>query len=133
MKNKLIAIIGITVLLASYNSATAQNTNDMKMVGTNSGTYAPKYLSVPEFKKCLSTENHGTWKGYCLPSKIIKGCPTASFNELKKLDIPTCNTNNLVKKIQLEPGPVVAINGKPISSNTKSTFDNAKGKDNEQN
>ncbi|ASG68046.1 hypothetical protein fh0823_05320 [Francisella halioticida] len=90
------------------------------MVGTNSGTYTPKYLSVPEYKKCLEVYSFGSWKGYCLPNKIKNHCPTSSFNKLKQLDLLNCQEDDkTIKNIPLEPGPVIVINGKPIDTSVK--------------
>lgn len=113
------SLLTLSTLVTSCDTNKTTTQNTPKMVGTNPGTYTPKYLSVPEYKKCLETHDFGTWKGYCLPSKIKDGCPTSSFNELRKLNLIGCQDDNAIKKLSLEPGPVIAINGKPIDTSTK--------------
>ncbi|WP_150466343.1 hypothetical protein [Francisella sp. SYW-9] len=110
------SLLLLSTLITSCDTDKTNVQSPPKMVGTNSGTYTPKYLSVPEYKKCLDTHDFGTWKGYCLPSKIKDGCPTSSFKELRKLNLIGCQDNNTIKKLPLEPGPVIAINGKPIDT-----------------
>ncbi|MED7789100.1 hypothetical protein [Francisella sp. 19X1-34] len=111
-----ISLLALSALVTSCDTDKAATQSSAKMVGTNSGTYTPKYLSVPEYKKCLETHDFGTWKGYCLPSQIKDGCPTSSFKELRKLNLIGCQNDKAIKKLPLEPGPVIAINGKPIDT-----------------
>ncbi|API86778.1 hypothetical protein [Francisella uliginis] len=118
IKILLITVVLSTLITSCYTDKTATQ-NDSKMVGRNPGTYTPKYLSISKYKKCLETHDFGTWKGYCLPSKIKDDCPASSFNKLKKLDLPSCQDNKTIKDIPLEPGPVIAINGKPIDTSAK--------------
>ncbi|QIW10132.1 hypothetical protein [Francisella sp. LA112445] len=111
------SLLSLSALITSCNTDKTNVQSPPKMVGTNSGTYTPKYLSVPEYKQCLETHDFGTWKGYCLPSKIKNGCPTSSFKELGKLNLIACQYDDrTIKKLPLEPGPVIAINGKPIDT-----------------
>jgi hypothetical protein len=53
------------------------------LVGNNKASLPPKYLSVPDFQKCLSQKNMGTWKSWCLPENKLKGCPSSSWDKLK--------------------------------------------------
>jgi hypothetical protein len=62
-----------------------------QLIGGNK-VLPPKYLSVPQFKKCLSQKDMGTYKSWCLPEHQPKGCPDASWERLKynKDQLPYC-------------------------------------------
>ena len=55
---------------------------------------APEYLSVPEFKKCLTTQKVDAMEQWCLPENKPKYCPEESWNKLNNLNLPTCSTFN---------------------------------------
>jgi hypothetical protein len=42
----------------------------------------PKYLSVPHWKSCVSTEMRKTAEFYCLPHQRPRACPHQSWKEL---------------------------------------------------
>ncbi|MEY8702863.1 hypothetical protein AB4F11_07815 [Francisella philomiragia] len=66
-----------------------------QLVGSNSATWTPAYLSVKKFKKCLAVENYRGWQGYCLPSEKPKKCPDESWDQLSEMNlIPCTNPNN---------------------------------------
>ncbi|WP_150467254.1 hypothetical protein [Francisella sp. SYW-9] len=62
-----------------------------QVVGSSSSTWTPAYLKVKKFKKCLSTQEYRGWKGYCLPSKQPKKCPSESWSELNKMNLIPCS------------------------------------------
>lgn len=92
-----------------------------KLMGGNSGTYTPKYLSVPGFKACLKTQSPTSKSDVlynCLPSTKPVGCSLNSFTRLQQMNLLPCRheTHKLnVKDLPMGAGPVIAINGKPIS------------------
>ena len=57
-------------------------------------TLPPKYLSVPGFKTCLSTQSQGTYQSWCLPRRKPGQCPAESWASLKALKgddaLPRC-------------------------------------------
>ena len=57
-------------------------------------TLPPKYLSVPEFKTCLSTDDRGSYRSWCLPRRKPGQCPAESWASLKALKgadaLPKC-------------------------------------------
>ena len=53
------------------------------LIGNTKASLPPKYLSVPNFQKCLSQKDMGTWKSWCLPESQPKGCPSKSWDKLK--------------------------------------------------
>lgn len=66
-----------------------------QLVGSNSATWTPAYLSVKKFKKCLAVENYRGWQGYCLPSEKPKKCPDESWGQLSEINlIPCTNPSN---------------------------------------
>ncbi len=44
----------------------------------------PQYLSVPDFKRCLSSQSKGTWQAWCVPKQKPTGCPQSSWDALMK-------------------------------------------------
>ena len=44
----------------------------------------PKYLSVPHWKECTSSETKGGAEFYCLPGKKPLLCPKESWKKLTK-------------------------------------------------
>ncbi|MBK2024739.1 hypothetical protein [Francisella philomiragia] len=66
-----------------------------QLVGSDSATWTPAYLSVKKFKKCLAIENYRGWQGYCLPSEKPKKCPDESWDQLSEMNlIPCTNPSN---------------------------------------
>jgi hypothetical protein len=57
-------------------------------------TLPPKYLSVPAFKSCLSTQSQGSYQSWCLPRRKPGQCPAESWASLKALKggdaLPKC-------------------------------------------
>jgi len=68
-----------------------QNGEDFQ---NNVGLPAPEYLSVPGFKSCLGSQDHGSWTGYCLPLSKPKSCFDESWAKLKKLKFNLCVAPN---------------------------------------
>lgn len=58
------------------------------------GMMPPKYLEIPDFKKCLADKDMGTYTALCMPAKRVKECPRKSWRALKKLTgddkVPAC-------------------------------------------
>jgi hypothetical protein len=54
----------------------------------------PKYLSVPQFKDCLATQQINTYRAWCMPSAKPAQCPATSWAQLNALQgkdqIPAC-------------------------------------------
>jgi len=54
----------------------------------------PKYLSIPDFQKCLATKNMGTWQSWCMPAKKPSVCAEQSWQQLNSLTgkdrVPDC-------------------------------------------
>lgn len=48
-------------------------------------TLPPKYLSIPDFKVCLSSESQGAYQTWCLPRRKPGVCPAESWARLKAL------------------------------------------------
>lgn len=65
----------------------------MEEVPTHSGG-APLYLSIPQFKSCLSTRQEGTASWWCMPASQPEACPTSSWQALNALQgrerLPQC-------------------------------------------
>ena len=63
-------------------------------MGGGAQTLPPKYLSVPGFKTCLSTQSQGTYQSWCLPRRRPSQCPAESWASLKALKgddaLPKC-------------------------------------------
>ena len=57
-------------------------------------TLPPKYLSVPDFKTCLSMQSQGAYQSWCLPRRKPGVCPAESWASLKALKgadaLPNC-------------------------------------------
>ena len=57
-------------------------------------TLPPKYLSVPDFKSCLSTDDRGSYQSWCLPRRKPGQCSQDSWASLKALKgadaLPKC-------------------------------------------
>jgi hypothetical protein len=54
----------------------------------------PKYLEIKDFKKCLSTEDMGSYQSWCMPAKKPASCPAKSWTQLSELieteKLPAC-------------------------------------------
>jgi hypothetical protein len=60
----------------------------LMLVAAASNSYSvppPEYLKIKDFKKCLDTQNFGTWKGWCMPAEKPESCPAESWEQLKAL------------------------------------------------
>ena len=86
------ALIGISIGYSSTNPTFEGtyipptnniNQHSQMLVGDKKSSLPPKYLSVPDFQKCLSQKDMGTWKSWCLPESKPKGCPSESWDKLK--------------------------------------------------
>jgi hypothetical protein len=61
-----------------------------------SAALPPKYLSVPDFDRCLSQADApgGTYRTWCLPPSKAAACPAASWKQLRALTgqqaLPPC-------------------------------------------
>ena len=57
----------------------------------------PAYLSVPKFKQCLATQQTGTSRTWCLPSRKPRSCLAASWKQLRSQadsdHLPRCRAN----------------------------------------
>jgi hypothetical protein len=53
--------------------------------GDSARALPPKYLSVPEFKSCLSTQTVGSYQSWCLPITKPAVCPADSWARLRAL------------------------------------------------
>jgi hypothetical protein len=57
-------------------------------------TLPPKYLSIPQFKDCLATQQINTYRAWCMPSAKPAQCPATSWAQLNALQgkdqIPAC-------------------------------------------
>jgi uncharacterized lipoprotein len=55
----------------------------------------PKYLSVPQFKDCLNTQQISTYRAWCMPSVKPAQCPATSWSQLQALQgsdrVPACS------------------------------------------
>lgn len=58
------------------------NSEQINMV--SGAALPPKYLRVPEFKKCLGTVHLGTANFFCMPDKKPGACPAESWKQLEK-------------------------------------------------
>lgn len=55
---------------------------------------APEYLSVSNFKECLTTQKIGMMQQWCLPDNKPQHCPEESWNKLNNLALYKCSTPN---------------------------------------
>jgi hypothetical protein len=65
-----------------------------QMVGSNSSTWTPAYLSVKKFNKCLKSQKYRGWQGYCLPKQQPKNCPDESWQELTQMNLIPCSNTD---------------------------------------
>jgi hypothetical protein len=58
------------------------------------GTTTPKYLAIPDVKKCLGEKSKGTWTEVCVPAEKPAACPKESWKQLNDLTgtdkVPSC-------------------------------------------
>lgn len=58
------------------------------------GVLPPRYLSVPQFQQCLSSQSKGSYDTLCRPATRPAACPTASWRALRRLSgsdkLPRC-------------------------------------------
>ena len=89
----LMAFVVLAVLAWIVISAKAIQSHQEEKAAKNSMP-APSYLSVTDYKQCLATADHGSWKGWCMPSVKPDNCPADSWTKLKQLPIASvsCNT-----------------------------------------
>ena len=63
---------------------------------TSVAALPPKYLAVKDFKQCLSIQESGTYRAWCLPAQKPHNCPATSWDELTALTasdrVPDCPT-----------------------------------------
>ena len=63
-----------------------------RLIGGDSASLPPAYLSVKGFKNCLKTQSYGTWRGWCLPKDRPSSCLKASWKQLQgQADLPSCH------------------------------------------
>jgi hypothetical protein len=59
-----------------------------------SATLPPRYLSVPQFQKCLATQDRDGYRAWCMPAIRPRLCPVKSWHRLMSLDasdaVPRC-------------------------------------------
>lgn len=60
----------------------------------------PRYLSIPDFQRCLGTKNMGTWTAWCIPQARPIKCPQSSWHELN-----TMNNSGLLQCPKPKPQP----------------------------
>ena len=57
----------------------------------------PKYLAVPHFQQCLSSQSAGSYNTVCLPAARPAQCPRASWQDLGRLEgrqkVPRCRAS----------------------------------------
>jgi hypothetical protein len=91
LKKTSIAVVSLFGITMGYcNNPTFEGTYIPKNKDVSSETATkttnikpPKYLSVPDYQKCLGQKDMGTWKAWCLPENQPKGCPNASWKQIK--------------------------------------------------
>ena len=78
---------------------------------TSVAALPPKYLAVKDFKQCLSVQESGTYRAWCLPAQKPQNCPATSWAELTALTasdrVPDCPT-----AANLPPEPAQQPSGK---------------------
>ena len=78
------------IVFAQDNQEIAIPANQGVLVGQDSSTWTPAYLSVDKFKDCLSVQNMRGWEGYCMPDDKPDNCPSNSWDELEKMNLILC-------------------------------------------
>lgn len=67
------------------------------MAGAANAALPPQYLSVPQFDRCLATQDHGSYQSLCMPAKRPKACPADSWAQLSALTgaqrVPACEAS----------------------------------------
>lgn len=62
------------------------------------GMPAPGYLQVPDFQKCLASQQQGSYQTWCLPAQRPDQCPQASWQQLQQLpvgqQVPACRAKD---------------------------------------
>jgi hypothetical protein len=48
----------------------------------------PKYLAIKDFDRCLTEQDMGSYRAWCLPAKKPAACPQASWQQLNQLTGP---------------------------------------------
>ena len=61
-----------------------------EMVGTNPGTYTPKYVEIKGFKQCIDLKVKDNYSVVCIPSQKPKKCTSKAWQELSKLNLEQC-------------------------------------------
>ena len=85
----------------------------------------PDYLSVKDFKSCLSSENEGSWTKYCLPRGRLSACPKDSYDQLKREDeVMPCSPSVDVKQVQGYKDCVVYTDDNQFCLNTANKGNN---------
>lgn len=82
---------------AQPTKAPALNEADQSLPSTPmASALPPKYLSVPQFKDCLATQQISTYRAWCMPSAKPAQCPATSWEQLNALQgqdqMPACPT-----------------------------------------
>ena len=54
----------------------------------------PKYLAIKDFDRCLTEQDMGSYRAWCLPAKKPATCPESSWQQLNRLTgpdkVPSC-------------------------------------------
>jgi len=54
----------------------------------------PKYLEVKDFRRCLATQQIGSYRAWCIPAAKPESCPATSWDQLQALggkdQVPDC-------------------------------------------
>lgn len=90
MKRRIKALIPVACLGVA---ACTSSQPIIEELPTHSGG-TPLYLSIPQFKSCLSTREEGGGRWWCMPARQPEACPTSSWQELNALQgrekLPQC-------------------------------------------
>ena len=88
---KILAIAMLAGIIASGCASRHHQHRHHAHKSQNNCARPPAYLQVKDFKKCLDTQDMGSWQSWCLPAEKPSHCPQASWQQLEKMDnIPAC-------------------------------------------
>lgn len=83
----ILAVIGFKLIKEEAHKAPYQN---REIIGADSKSKPPKYLSIEGFKKCIDLKVKDTYSVVCLPSTKPQKCSNKAWQELSKLNMEKC-------------------------------------------
>lgn len=102
MKKTLVLIIFPAIMFG------ATQVNNHNLLGSDSVTYTPRYLSIPSFQKCLGKEAVQDALLWCLPKIQPDECPSESWDKLQTVNLVPCISDEDAPLTEQMPGIALA-------------------------